>query len=171
MEAEQKGDLSLCLSLDVAFRYESDSQLWRLIMEAVSQRTFQGSPGSSPTASKQDWCQGWVERLLSGAVIGHGDWGSPMVEQWWHDSSPENYMERREMENTRPLFNQSCLLEIQNEHQTGGSEYSKQEEKICFAFYSVFAQQWILFYYWLLLDVLNSTASQWFPNKPAKIMT
>lgn len=49
MEAEQKGDLSL----DVAFRYESDSQLWRLIMEAVSQRTFQGSPGSSPTVPSQ----------------------------------------------------------------------------------------------------------------------
>lgn len=29
------------------------------------------------------------------------------------------------MENTRPLFNQSCLLEIQNEHPIGGSEYSK----------------------------------------------
>lgn len=32
--------LSLSLLPDVAFRYESDSRLWRLIMEAFSQRTF-----------------------------------------------------------------------------------------------------------------------------------
>lgn len=155
----------LCLSLEVAFRYESDSQLWRLIMEAVSQRTFQGSPGSSQTASKQDWCQGCVEGLLSGAVIGHGDWGSPMAEQWWHDSSPENYMERREMENTRPLFNQSCLLEIHN-------EYRKRKAGAALLFiHSAAVWSTVHFvFYRLLLDVLNSTGSQWFTNKPAKIM-
>lgn len=171
MEAEQKGDLSLHHSPDVALRYESDSQLWWLIMEAVRQRTFQGSPGSSPTASKQDWCQGCVEGLLSGAVIGHGDWGSPMAEQWRHDSSPENYMERREMENTRPPFNQSCLLEIQNELQIVGSEYSKTGtlEPTCFLFAALpFVRHLSLFFYWTLLDVLNRTASQWFTNKQQK---
>lgn len=29
------------------------------------------------------------------------------------------------MENTRSLLDQSCLLEIPNEHQIGGSEYSE----------------------------------------------
>lgn len=50
-----------------------------------------------------------------------GDWGSTTAVQWWRDSSLENYMERREIENTKPPFNQSCLLENPNEHQMGGS--------------------------------------------------
>lgn len=49
-------------------------------MEAVSQGTFQGSPGSSPTASKID-ARVAFEGLLCGAVIGHGDLGSSMAEQ------------------------------------------------------------------------------------------
>lgn len=91
LETQQKGRLHL--PADAAFRYESDSQLWWLIMESVSWRSFQAVQVHCQLLPRKINTRA-VLKDCCGAVIGHGDWGSPTAEQWWQDSSPENYIWR-----------------------------------------------------------------------------